>query len=374
MRRRHVERCQMRALGTLVVTGTLGLGAATASAQIKPAIEIRPPVVGDCVVILVPKALESGSIVDLELDYGYLPRHRVVDPSRNIEFPVRIPLQKGNRLRALVNGVAVQPDLLVGATPPADRKPEGTCDGGDEDEDEERETSFAAEAYLGGIVDTFAPDAVGNYQNPEAGARKTRMTFGIDFDGRLYGKDNDRVQFWVFAETLYGVRSADIDCSGQDKPPVCSDDPSAKALYILEHATSLEAFINPRLQFLRLQTHSESPVVLYVTGRLGFIALDGAPSVFKNHEVGAGFLLDGGPFQGSYLDFGWGKNELIADARWNRLKIDGTLVFSLERLLKNGATGFFIRLRVDNDLRGESADSIQTSYGMSFDLGGLFAP
>jgi hypothetical protein len=254
--------------------------------------------------------------------------------------------------------------------PPDGRLPLGTCEA--EEEVPDGELSFVASAYLGASVDTFAPDSIGDYQNPEAGGRKTRETFGISFDGRLAGTDDSAVQFWVFAETLHGVRSADIDFSGEDKPAVCGDDPQAKALYILEHASSLETFISPRLEFLTLQAHSESSVRVYVTGRLGFIALERAPTVFKNYEVGAGFLLASGPFQGSYLDLGWGRNELFAVGTWNRLKVDGTLVFALQRFVMNEATSFFVRMRIDNDVRGDAADSIQTQYGLSFDLSSIF--
>lgn len=239
------------------------------------------------------------------------------------------------------------------------------------------EQSFFASAYLGNLVDTFAPDSIGDYQNPEAGGQKTRHTFGISFDARLAGSDDDQVQFWVFAETLHGVRSADLNCDVPDdaKPALCKKDgPRAdKAKYILEHATSLEAYISPRLEFLTLQTQSNSPIRVYVTGRLGFIALSGSETVYKNLELGGGFLLDGqGPFAGSYLDLGWGRNELFQQAGWKRFKVDGTLVFSLEKIPTQEATSFFIRMRLDNDVRGNAADAIQTMYGLSWDIGSIF--
>ncbi len=42
------------------------------------------------------------------------------------------------------------------------------------------------------------------------------------------------------------------------------------------------------------------------------------------------------------------------------------------RPLKHEATKFFIQMRVDNDIRGDAADAIQTLYGFSWDLGTLF--
>ena len=248
-----------------------------------------------------------------------------------------------------------------------------------------REKNFFANVYLGNAIDTFAPDNIGDYQNPDAGALKTRQTFGIFFDSRLAGSGDDGVQLWVYSETLHGVRSADIDCGVADdlKPSVCTKDTfetidgvlttvPAKTKYILEHASSLEAFINPRLEFLTLQKNSESPIRVYVTGRLGFIALERSPTVFKNYEIGAGFLLSDGPFLGSSLEVGWGRNELFADDGTMRLKLDGRLVFPLERLLRHEATKFFIEMRIDNDIRGDAADAIQTLYGFWWDLGTLF--
>ena len=101
--------------------------------------------------------------------------------------------------------------------------------------------------------------------------------------------------------------------------------------FILENATSVEAFATPRVEFFKVQRDSDSSAWLYATASIGFIALKEAPSVFRTTHVGLGLLADEGNFAGSFFEVGWGKNELFA-TKWNRLKVDGLLSFSLERL------------------------------------------
>jgi len=333
---------------------------------------IAPAYAGDCLVTIELDNPRTGSVVGLVLNLGVGQEQKVTSADmRRIDFPTGEPLQIGYELRSTVNGQVAEATTVQ--TPPPDRSPVGICDA--EEDASIGEQNFVAAAYFANLIDTFAPDSIGDYQNPDAGGRKTRQTFGVFFDGRLAGSGDDGVQFWVYAETLYGVRSADIDCSSADpdsRPGVCSKDLGAKAKYILEHATSLEAFINPRLELVTLQKESESPIRLYVTGRLGFIALTQSPTVFKTYQIGGGVLLGGGPFQGSYIDLGWGGNELFSDSKWDRMMVDGTLVFSLQRLLRTEAVGWYIQMRVDNDIRGNGADAIQTLYGLTVDVGNVF--
>ena len=56
-----------------------------------------------------------------------------------------------------------------------------------------------------------------------------------------------------------------------------------------------------------------------------------SPSTGRIH-LGVGLAADGGDVSTeSYLEVGWGKNELFAK-EWNRLKIAGLLSFSMDRL------------------------------------------
>jgi hypothetical protein len=103
----------------------------------------------------------------------------------------------------------------------------------------------------------------------------------------VLGRSDSRLQFWINGETSHGVRSADIDCDPpdpNDTPPVCGTDLKPtdcpdRARYILEHATSLEAYVNPRLEFHTLQGGTDSSANLYVSPRIGFLSLKDAPDV-----------------------------------------------------------------------------------------------
>lgn len=194
---------------------------------------------------------------------------------------------------------------------------------------------------------------------------------------------------WLKGETQHGVRTADINCeilpgltpaqiteAQAQLPPVCPDLKDSnlrnRARYILEHASSLEAFVSPRVEFLSLQQGSASPARLYVSGRIGFISLERAPSVFKSMHLGVGLRMSEGAFKDSYFEAGWGRNELFGtdeQRRAKRLKIDGLLSFGLDAIpLIGEAPRFFVEMRIDNDVRGSGADSVQTLFGLDVDL------
>jgi hypothetical protein len=106
---------------------------------------------------------------------------------------------------------------------------------------------------------------------------------------------------------------------------------------------------------------------LYAAVNLGFVALDEASQVYRSHHAAFGLSADEGPFEGSYLEIGVGKNELFSKD-WNRLKIGGILSFSLERLpiwRDNGR--LFAEMTIDNSLNG-GPDSVRTFFGVDIDL------
>jgi hypothetical protein len=239
---------------------------------------------------------------------------------------------------------------------------------------------FEATAFFGEVIDTFAPDQVGGYKNPEAGsAQKLRSAFGILFDYRAIGSETSRVNVFFKGETFHGVRTADINCKPEnpdDLPPVCSKTSTypERAKYILEHASSLEAYVSPRVEFGTLQAGTLSPARVYVAARLGFIALEEAPSVFKSFQLGLGLRASDGVFKDSYFELGFGRNELFSDSHTKRLKIDGLLNFSLDAIPGIGESPhFFVEMLIDNNL-GRGADSVQTVFGIDVDLKKAFAP
>jgi len=343
-----------------------------AAAQSPPTATIAAPHAGDCRVEVTFSPALPRAVVGLLLNLGPLEPQVVDAGTTSATFETRRALVEHDELRVLVNGAAVAEASVQAADP--NRPPTGMCAEQEEPSGSAWE-SFSASAYLGMAVDSFAPDSVGDYRNPQAAdQRKTRQIFGVNFDYRLFGGDGDHVQLWLYGETLHGVRTADVDCEGETPPPVCSEASpfQDRAFYILQHASSLEAYVAPRLELWTLQRGSTTPTKVYVTTRIGFTALERAPSVYKSLHVGVGLLADDGPFAGSSLEVGWGQNELFARSDWNRLKIDGLLIFSIERIIRTDAARFFVQMYIDNDPWGDGADSIQTFYGIDVDLQRVF--
>ena len=89
--------------------------------------------------------------------------------------------------------------------------------------------------------------------------------------------------------------------------------------------------------------------------------------MYRSHHIALGLAADAGSFDGSYLEVGWGKNELFS-RDWNRLKIGGLLSFSLERIpLWRDLGRIFVEMTIDNSL-SDGPDSIRTFFGVDIDL------
>jgi hypothetical protein len=239
--------------------------------------------------------------------------------------------------------------------------------------------TFEASAYLGLAIDTFASGDTRKYLNPNApSGPMERMVGGIDFGYRLVGHPLLRSevlhwawanQLWVYGETVHGVRSSDVDCTKNPTFLTCQTAlaiPGRAAdqiLYTFRNATSLEGFAGLRYEFLTLQPRSLSPANLYVKAQAGFLTVSGTAGAAKAvHHVGLGAVATKGGFQDSYLEFGFGRNDLFAEHRLSRWKVDAYL----SKALSNGVS-FFVQMTVDTDI-GPGADSIQSFLGFNFDL------
>jgi hypothetical protein len=239
--------------------------------------------------------------------------------------------------------------------------------------------TIEASAYLGLGIDTFASGETRLYLNPNApNGPKERMVGGIDFGYRLMGRRLTRFsgqryawpnQLWVYGETVHGVRSTDVDCTKNSTFLTCQTALALptrapdQILYTFRNATSLEGFAGLRYEFLTLQPVSSAPANLYVKAQAGFLTVAGAPSAAKAiHHFGLGAIATRGQFENSYLEFGYGRNDLFAQHRLNRWKVDAYL----EKRLSNGIS-FFTQILVDTDV-GPGADSIQSYLGFNFDL------
>ena len=312
------------------------------------------------------------------------------------EVKVRLkgPLGEGDRLQVRVPPGDWSNAVGVGAG----TKPE--CQATDAAADDGREP-FQPSGYIGTAFDGFAPAAVGGYKNSQgSGVQNKRYVGGVDFDFRFLGESTSDRQLWIFGETVYGVRSADVNCQAADKPPVCGtllQNPDQQLIFIVDHASSLEAFLGARWELLTLQRGTSSPTKFYVTGQLGVVMLDGQASAptadpnnrkvvdirraYREHHVGAGWLAPSGSFAGSYLEIGWGITDLFntdpdGKVRWNRLKVDAHLSFPLSipftGMKWTKGPRVFAQLFSDFDPSHKSSDSMQTFIGLDFDVRDLF--
>lgn len=341
-----------------------------------PTFSLNPLNVGDCRVVVNAKPPRAGDQVGIVVDKTLLREQTVVAGQNTLTFRLTEPLRPGSVVTVRVNGSeAVNAGAVTGLTAKVEdkgRSAPGECAPEAEPDDE---SPFLASAFLGEVIDNFAPDKVGNYKNPDQASQpKGGFIFGFGFDYRVHGRSDDRVQFWIEGETMHGVRTADVNCEPEDpaeKPPVC-DQPTPenfadRARFILKNATSLEVWASPRVEFHTLQGGTDSPAKLYAALNLGFISLDDAPQVYASHHLALGLAADGGAFDSSYLEAGWGKNELFSND-WNRLKISGLLSFSIDRLpLWRDFGRIFVQMTIDNSL-GDGPDSVRTFFGVDIDL------
>ena len=336
------------AVAIAIVSGLWICRAAAAFAQPAPLFSLDPLNVGDCRVIVKVANPRGGDQVGIVVDQTLIREQTVIAGEGTLAFQLTEPLRAGSVVRVRVNGSdSVNAGAVTALTAKvADTPGARAVNACEAEPDEEDESPFSAAVFFGAVVDTFAPDKVGNYQNPSAGGQKTQEIFGVDFDYRVLGRSDSRLQFWINGETSHGVRSADIDCNPpdpNDTPPVCGTDLKPtdfpdRARYILEHATSLEAYVSPRLEFHTLQGGTDSSANLYVSSRIGFLSLKDAPDVSTSIHFALGLVANEGNYAGSYIEAGWGKNELFTN-KWNRLKVDGLLSFSLERFPASVASG-----------------------------------
>jgi len=372
-------------IGSSVLLVALTLAPAMADAQ-----TIAGPVkAGACTVVVQLSApVAVGTEVELQVNKKRLPRVGA-EGKTDVRIVLTGPLSEGDEIRSRRLSPNVKDDDTSGPATTvgkADGPAQCAAKSSDQVTSDERDT-FEASGYVGMAIDNFAPASVGGYENSEAGGKRTRPIGGFDFEFRVAGSPTSRRQVWIFGETLHGVRSADINCApgNADKPAVCDKLTQANASkqlqFILENATSMEAYAGARIEFATLQADSPTPAKLYATIRTGVMMVNGSATsdsktfsanhAYRTHHFGGGLLMPKGQFAGSLLEVGWGRTDLfdneLSPNHWRRLKIDGSLNVKMA-----GAMYGFVQLYADFDPTGKSADSVQTFFGLSFSIPDLF--
>lgn len=231
-------------------------------------------------------------------------------------------------------------------------------------------------AYGGFAVDTFLAEDVQRYLNYDSavGARE-RGIGGVDFAYRFNDGKAGRYpgQLWIFGETLYGVRSTEIDCSKTENKTlsICGSLNIAtlpdRTLYIMRNASSIEGSFGLRYEFLRFHALQDASANLYVKSQLGFQSVaKGSSDVADDHTwLALGSIVTKGDFKNSYFEVGRGRSDVFRDSPRNRWKIDGYVEFPF--IKDKDIVRPFIEMYVNVD-GGRKADSIQTFIGFSFDI------
>lgn len=251
---------------------------------------------------------------------------------------------------------------------------------------DDRQT-FEANAFYGRVFDNFAPaEALGvNYVKPPVGDIDSRWTAGFQAAYRLFGAPDDVRQLWLSTQTLHGARSADIDCTANPEAFSCpgvsrTQNPEQRIVTTLEHASTMEAHIEARMELFRLQGATDTPVKVFASTHYGFVAMAGAPKAFSSDAyIGGGITTPKGSFRGSFAEIAWGRSRQFQSVpEANRMKIYGMLVFDLMPGLvgqaqnvvsqAGSAMRLFAEIVVDRNPGGVAPDAVQTYVGIAFDV------
>jgi hypothetical protein len=364
---------------------------AVAQPQPAPTFVLAPASEGDCQVTL-QRVPRDGDIRQIAVFVDN--RLLTVRRARRAGDSVRLRLLDPLRENSIV-GVALTvdgPKVTTQVQQPAQLHwpRDGKCEKPEPRDDRE---VFESSGYLGWAFDNFAP-AVGSLPSSAPGSH-TRMLAGVDAQYRIAGDRGDAFQIWLSTFTLHGVRSADVDCTNPAAAALCGTDQGKKFIAIFQNATSLEAHFDLRVELATLQKRSELPSKVFAVARFGFIDLStddvvvngnvvnvNPLKVFNNDMVGVGILSPAGPFKNSNATVGWGRSERFqSNPGWNRLKINGMLMFDLVPGFKDrlefwkrlaGSPRMFVSIAVDRNPNGPGPDAVNTYIGLDIDLRRIF--
>ena len=357
-------------------------GASIAGAQ--TGIELLAPIDGDCDVrVRVPS---DADIRDLALFIdGVMVTTKTARRRGDVaRMPLTDPLRENDVITVQLSTTVATPPARVQQARQQDVPPRTSCAPRRYKDDR---GVFEASGYVGTAFDNFSPGATRNYiGSPPASDTDSRWLAGVETQYRLIGSQGKTFQIWLGSYTLHGVRSADIDCRMTPSSPLCQPSNSTNQLdqflAVIEHASSLEAHFDTRVEFWTFQKESEMSIKAFALARFGFVDVAGAPKVFNSDALGVGIAAPSGPFRNSNAIVAWGRSEQFqSDPRWNRLKISGNLVFDVVPNLTDtlefwkrlaGSPRAFIAITVDRNPGGGSPDSVITYVGVDFDLRRLF--
>ena len=336
------------------------------------------PRAGDCTVVVRHQNTIDPDKLVIEINATRVTAR--VGPTNPAVFELLEPLRYLDRLTGTSDSVSFAADV---GPRRGGSHPRTSCHEDQPDDTWDERGVFEAAGFFGIVTDNFAPVETLGYVNQVAGANLTRRSIGLE-TRYLFWKGQKGKRFWVTANVLQGVRSADIDCNETPAVIGCGGaDLQEDFLFILQHATTMEAHFAPRFEFATLNRDSIAPMQLFVGGHSGFIAVRGGPQILQNHDIGVGGVVAGGPFRDTSVYWGVGLTQLYkTDPGFNRLKVRGRLVFDLAPTWKERAQfwkrsvaswRFFIDTIVDQSV-ADGPDGVQTYVGFLYDFRTTFRP
>ncbi|MEA2344420.1 MAG: hypothetical protein QOF63_2589 [Thermoanaerobaculia bacterium] len=274
-------------------------------------------------------------------------------------------------------GSGTSPGTVANSLSPVAAALTDECNSDEKDGDAQKRSDdrcdFESSFYVGTVIDSFAAAELNHYINPnDAQSIKEGYVAGVDFAYRFYRtseKNHPGRDWWVYGETIHGVRSADVDCKAHPDIAVCGNSTNDKFLYILRKASSLESYVGLRYEIplKNPRTGDIGSGRFFLASQLGFLTVAGTGGdIVDNHTwISAGLMNVNGRFSGSYLQAGVGKTDLFHDHKNARFKVDGFLSMTFT---KADVVRPFLQMTVDSDGRG-GADSVQSYFGIDVNFG-----
>ena len=186
------------------------------------------------------------------------------------------------------------------------------------------------------------------------------------------------------------MRSRDVACQNDaQSSAACVDvrnttlfpaeaDIPTEAAFVLANATSFEGHMGLRWELVGINQAADNrpqdtSAALYVKAQAGLLAITpdeeahqtygaGSDSVDDHIFAAVGVVATNGWMSGSYVEIGYGQTDLFTP-NTDRWKIGGLLSFSVA----NDWLSPFAQIVVDTDF-GDGADSIQSFFGIDFDI------
>ncbi|MCB1053367.1 MAG: hypothetical protein KDC71_22385 [Acidobacteria bacterium] len=216
-------------------------------------------------------------------------------------------------------------------------------------QEKEATNPFSVLGFLAYGVDSFAAGELKmlDYEQADQGNDTLeRLVGGISFHYQIK-------KFQIYGTTIHGMRS------GEE----FTENPNDDLVRVIRNSTSLEALLGLKYQLLPINAFSAAPAKLYLNLQAGFLTVSKLNSdVIDNHELSFGLQIDKNKYAGSYLDIGFGRNDLFVVHPQDRWKIEGMVTWQTEQNFRP-----FLNFRADTDL-GYGSDSVQISLGFAWDL------